>query len=282
MGEGSPLTTFAAGDAVFLISLDRGTFRVVPDTEGVLACVVGETVHLLDFVSPRRALEALGLEPRDEPIPDGASFETRVADAERLAAHGVPCNGVGALVSVYGRSGGRWSISTFGRVRGSAEIDAWAFYAPRSPLGDALERATVVLEPGGLTEGGRLLARVAEPSRLASHGIRDLPPGAWVRLTRGPGTIWTLTTLSPGFTCVATLSGFDPEALGLEGLVLLDLPVGGSIRGRLRYAWKAAKEGLKGAWPRDRVQVLRQPDGAYLLLDLEPKRPVSTILAAGS
>jgi len=58
----SPLTVFSVGDRVVLMSLGEGTFRVVPDATGLTACVVGETVHVIDFLSPRVALEALGLD----------------------------------------------------------------------------------------------------------------------------------------------------------------------------------------------------------------------------
>ena len=279
--EGSPLGTFAAGDAVFLISLGSGSFRVVPDTQGVLACVVGETVHVLDFLSPRRALDALGLEASDDLLAEGASLSTRVVDPGRLLAHGIASEGVGDLASVHVRGGGIWSVSTFGRKPSHARVDIRPFYAPQAPVGDALERATVELALDALPERGRLLARVADPTRLVPHGIHDMPAGELVRLRRGAGEAWTLTTLSPGFTREVSLVGLDAEALGLEGLRLLDLPVGGSARGRLRYAWKAAKEGLEGARPRDLVAVVRETHGRYVLKNLDPRRPGTAVLADG-
>jgi len=278
VGAHSPLTAFPAGRRVFLSSEGGGKFYVVPDAPGLTACAVNETVHLLWFLSPRRGLVGLGLEPRDEPIGRGAHLDTRVADPERLASHGVPCDGKGDLVSVYDHGHGRWSISTFGRNPNTVEVDAWPFYVIQAPLGEALERATVVLAFDTLSAGGRLLARVEDPTRLASLGIRGMPAGEDVRLERAADGRWTLTTLAPGFTCTRALAAVDPAALGLATPRLLDLPERGSIRGRLTYAWKAAKEGLKGARAHDPVEVVRRPDGTYLLRDLEPKRPVSTPL----
>jgi hypothetical protein len=278
VGAGSPLGVFSAGARVILHSLGGGTFRVVPDAPGLTACCVGETVHVLEFLSPRRGLEALGLEASDEPIRDGAHRDTRVVDPARCAANGIACDGVGSLATVYGRGHGHWSVSTFGRDPASADIDAWAFYTYRTPAGDALERASVHLDLATLVEGGRLLARVAEPERLAARGIRNLAAGDLVLLARGAGGAWTLSTLLPGFSCGLALDVLDLDALGLESPRLLDLPAGGRVAGRIRFAWKAAREGLKGARSRDPVEVAREADGAYRLRDLAPHRPVSLLL----
>lgn len=276
--KGSPLTMFQAGDAVCLAAFDRGSFHVSHANHGLTACCYIERVNLLDFLSPRRALEALGLEPSDEPIRDGTNRNTRVVDRERLARYGIPSDTVGDLASVYGRHGGRWSISTYGSDPGSVEFDAWAFYAPRAPLGDVLERVSVTLDLETLPEGGRLLAAVEDPARLEARGIRGMPSGGLVRLVRGAESVWTLTTLSPGFTCTATLEGLDLEALGLEPPRLEALPVGSAVRGRLQYQWKARKEGWKDVRGRDPVEVLRRPDGRYVLRGLHPRRPGSLVL----
>ena len=54
---------FGHGERVLVLARGDGSFRVVPDAPGLTACVVGFTVHVVDLLSPARALEALGLEP---------------------------------------------------------------------------------------------------------------------------------------------------------------------------------------------------------------------------
>ena len=284
------------GQTLYMYSLGDGWFQIRDEFPPRVCLVYGGGLrhfHVTDLLPPDRVFARLGLKDMKKYRDTTNMFNGKVEDPECLRKLGVERVRKGDRVSVNHHPGWEWEISVYRPGRRAFEVeedhirvDTEAWYLPSADLGAALAAAGIAVVPGdiGKSSGVQLLGKIREAGPLVDAGLVGLQNGAAVIVETAGNDEWTVRSAAIGFPLSVRVGADRLGKSGIEGMLLLGIPRGLKVDGRVVSRKLARRVGLAHANTKQRVSIGFEESARTLLVatdEEEVELSVDALLAAG-
>ena len=282
------------GQKLYLFGFRKGWFQIREDIPFDLWPGGGlRHFHVTELLPPDRVFARLGLKDMKKYRDTTNMFDGKVEDPECLRKLGVERVRKGDGVDVNHRPGWEWWIWVHRPGRRAFEVeedhirvDTEAWYLPSADLGAALAAAGIAVVPGdiGKSSGVQLLGRIREAGPLVEAGLVGLENGAAVIVETAGNDEWNVRSAAIGFPLSVRIGADRLEKSGIEGMLLLGIPRGLKVDGRVVSRKLARRVGLAHANTKQRVSLGFEESARTLLVatdEEEVELSVDVLLAAG-